>query len=306
VHRRQVTSPVRLGVLAAACLVAACGATSTVTTRPGTLTVVAAENTWGSIAMQLGGRFVTVSSIITNPAADPHEYEPTAPDARGFAEAAVVIENGAGYDAWAARLVAANPVAGRITVNVADTVGAHTTANPHFWYSPSDVERVAATITADYSRLDPAHAAYFAAANRRWRTAGLAGYHHAIAVIRHAYAGVSVGASESIFAPLAAALGLRLATPTGFLDAISEGTEPPLADRLTTQRQITDHAIRVWVYNTQNATPDVQRLTDQARSERIPITAITETLAPASATFQAWQTSQLASLAQALATATRR
>ena len=43
-----------------------------------TIRVVAAENFWGSIASQLGGDHVTVTSIITNPDTDPHDYEPTA------------------------------------------------------------------------------------------------------------------------------------------------------------------------------------------------------------------------------------
>jgi zinc/manganese transport system substrate-binding protein len=113
-----------------------------------------------------------------------------------------------------------------------------------------------------------------------------------------------VGASESIFAPLAQALGLRLLTPPSFLEAISEGTEPTAADKQTIDRQIASHAIKVYVYNSQNATPDVQAQVDAARTAGIPVTTITETLSPASVTFQAWQVSELAALQAALAKAT--
>src|SRR5947208_10499189 len=85
--------------------------------------VVAAENFWGSIAAQLGGDRVHVTSVISNPAADPHDYEPTARDARTFAGAQMAIVNGVGYDPWASRLVGANPVHGRVVLTVGDLVG---------------------------------------------------------------------------------------------------------------------------------------------------------------------------------------
>jgi len=98
-------------------------------------------------------------------------------------------------------------------------------------------------------------------------------------------------------------LGLRLVTPPTFLKAISEGTEPTAADKTTVDRQIADGLIKVWVYNSQNSTPDVKRITDAARKRGIPVTTITETLVPASASFQDWQSRQLQALAAALAQA---
>src|SRR5450755_1204920 len=72
------------------------------------LHVVAAENFWGSIATQLGGTKVDVESVITNPDTDPHDYDPSAADARDIANANVVIENGIGYDSWVSKLIAAD------------------------------------------------------------------------------------------------------------------------------------------------------------------------------------------------------
>jgi zinc/manganese transport system substrate-binding protein len=122
-----------------------------------------------------------------------------------------------------------------------------------------------------------------------------------ISTIKRRYHGVPVGASESVFAPLARALGLRLLTPPSFLKAISEGAEPTAADKTTIDRQIEDRQIRVWVYNSQNSTPDVNRITAAARKKGVPVTTITETLVPASAGFQQWQSHQLKALAAALA-----
>jgi zinc/manganese transport system substrate-binding protein len=274
--------------------------------RGGGLRVVAAENFWGSIAAQLGGSRVQVTSVITSPATDPHDYEPTAIDARTIAGAQMLIENGAGYDPWAAKLAAANPVHGRLVLDVGDLVGVKAGGNPHRWYSPGNVDRVIAAITADYAKLDPKNAAYYRQQKARFETHGLAQYKQLIATIRRRYHGVAVGASESIFAPLAQALGLDLITPASFLKAISEGTDPTAADKTTIDRQIARKQVRVWLYNSQNSTPDVTRITDAARKQGVPVTTITETLSPASARFQSWQVRQLRALAAALRRATGR
>ena len=209
--------------------------------------VVAAENFWGSIAAQLGGDRVQVTSIIANPATDPHGYEATAADARAIATAQYVIINGVGYDPWAPKLVDANPASGRKVLTVGQLVGVPDGGNPHRWYSPPDVEKVINQITADYKLLDPKGAGYFEQQRRRFETQGLARYHALIDQLKRSYAGTPVGASESIFAPLADALGLKLLTPAGFLNAISEGADPTAADKAATDRQITTRQVKAFV-----------------------------------------------------------
>jgi zinc/manganese transport system substrate-binding protein len=265
--------------------------------------VVAAENFWGSIAAQLGGSRVQVTSIIDNPATDPHDYEPTAADARTMATAKLVIENGIGYDPWAPKLLSANPVDGRVVLNVGDIVGIKTGGNPHRWYSPTNVQQVIDAIVADYKRLDKGDAAYFDQQKSRLENQGLAKYKSLIASIRQRFSGVPVGASESIFEPLAEGLGLKLLTPAGFMNAISEGTDPTAADRSTTDNQIRSKQIKLWVFNSQNSTPDVQRLTSEARAAGVPVATITETPVPATASFQDWQSRQLEAIQAALASA---
>jgi zinc/manganese transport system substrate-binding protein len=267
--------------------------------------VAAAENFWGSLAAQLGGDRVQVTSVITNPATDPHDYEPTAVDARAFAGAQMAIVNGIGYDPWASKLIAANPVKNRVVLDVGNLVGVHAGGNPHRWYSPANVQQVIAEIVRDYSRLDPQDAQYFARRKSQLETTGLRRYKSLIATIRRRFHGTAVGASENIFTPLAQALGLELVTPASFLKAISEGAEPTAAEKTTIDRQIARKQIKVWVFNGQNSTPDVTRLTDAARRKGIPVTTITETLTPAAATFEQWQVRQLKALEAALARAAR-
>ncbi|HEY0871531.1 MAG TPA: zinc ABC transporter substrate-binding protein, partial [Acidothermaceae bacterium] len=217
------------------------------------LHVVAAENFWGSIATQLGGARVDVQSIITNPDTDPHDYDPSAADARDIANANVVIENGIGYDPWVGKLIAADRPGDFQLVNVGDVVKVADGGNPHRWYNPTDVHSVIAAITAAYDAASPADAKYFAAQQKTLETTGLAQYTSLIDQIKTTYAGTPIGASESIFAMLAPALGLNLITPPTFLRAISEGTDPTSADKQTIDNQIKTHAIKVYVYNAQNA-----------------------------------------------------
>jgi zinc/manganese transport system substrate-binding protein len=301
----------RAGTLAAAALVLALALiTSACSTAQGAaqqggrvIQVVAAENFWGSIASQIGGQHVHVASIITNPNTDPHSYEPTASDARAIAGAQLVIENGIGYDPWAARLLAAGSSTQSV-LNVGSVVGVADGGNPHRWYNPADVQMVIDRLVADYGRLDPANKTYFARQRTRFDRIGLRSYHALITKIRQKYGGTPVGASESIFAMLAPALGLRLITPYSFLKAISEGGEVTGADKQTIDNQIRHHLIKIYVYNSQNVTPDVRAQLTEARAARIPVATITETLAPPQATYQAWQVRQLAGIQAALARAT--
>jgi zinc/manganese transport system substrate-binding protein len=290
-----------LFLLASMVVVAGCGGAGSASSDSGKLNVVAAEDFWGSIAAQIGGDRVEVTDIITNPSADPHDYEPSAEDARTMAGSQLAIVNGIGYDQWATQLLDANSDSGRTVLAVGDLLGLEDGDNPHQWYSPSSVQRVIEQIVADYKRSDPGHAAYFDARRRRFEESDLANYHRLIDQIRSQYAGTPVGASESIFEPLAPALGLRLITPEGFMDAISEGTEPTPADKATVDHQIADKQITIWIYNSQNATPDVQRLNEDAKAAGIPIATVTETLTPEGASFQAWMTRELEGLRAALA-----
>jgi zinc/manganese transport system substrate-binding protein len=300
---RRAAGPVALLVLA----LSACSTSPSRQASAGaaaTVNVVAAENFWGSLAEQLGGAHVKVTSIIDNPDADPHDYEPTAADARAVASARLVIMNGVGYDAWADKLVAANPAADRIVLNVGDLVGVKVGGNPHRWYSATDVRKVIDQISADYKRLDGADAAFFDRQHDTVVNTNLKDYFRLIDQIRTTYAGTPVGASESIFTPLAEATGLKLLTPESFLDAISEGGDPTAADKATVDDQIAHKRIKVYVYNSQNATPDVRAEVNAAKAAGIPVTTVTETLTPAGASFQDWQVAQLTALKRALAQAT--
>jgi zinc/manganese transport system substrate-binding protein len=284
-----------------------CSTTAKTTSAAGSSTVinvVAAENFWGSLAQQLGGSHVNVTSIINSPDADPHDYEPAAADGRTIAAAQLAIINGVGYDAWATKLADANKSSALTVLTVGDLVGAKVGDNPHRWYNPDNARQVIDQITADYKKTDPADAAFFDTQHTVVLNTNLKAYFDTIHQIKTNYAGTPVGASESIFAMLSPALGLKLLTPPGFLTAISEGSDPTAQDKQTIDNQIKTKQIKVYVYNSQNATPDVQAQVDEAKAAGIPVSTITETLTPAGASFQDWQVAQLDALKQALGRAT--
>jgi zinc/manganese transport system substrate-binding protein len=300
----------RLAALVAGAAVLAAAGCSTKAPSSGSsgssavINVVAAENFWGSLAEQLGGSHVKVTSIINNPDADPHDYEPTAADGRAIAAAKLAVINGVGYDEWATKLANTNAGAGTTVLTVGDLVGAKDGDNPHRWYNPDNVRKVIDQITADYKKIDPADAGFFDSQHDTVLNTNLKTYFDTIAQIKTNYAGTPVGASESIFAMLSPALGLNLLTPASFLTAISEGSDPTAADKATVDTQIKGKQIKVYVYNSQNATPDVQAQVNEAKAAGIPVTTITETLTPAGASFQDWQVAQLKALQQALGQAT--
>ncbi|MGH7870471.1 MAG: metal ABC transporter solute-binding protein, Zn/Mn family [Candidatus Dormibacteraceae bacterium] len=265
------------------------------------LNVIAAENFWGSIAGQLGGDRARVQSVVTDPNADPHEYESNTDDARAFAQADLVILNGAGYDSWADKLLQANPNRQRQVLTVADLLGKKEGDNPHFWYNPQWVVQVSSEITARLKRLEGANSGYFDRQQAALVNA-LKPYQNRIAEIRLRFAGTKVGATESIFVYLAQALQLDLISPPEFMNAVGEGNDPSAPSVVRFQNQLAQKQIKVLVYNLQTATEVTTNLKQQAVQQNIPVVGISETMQPETATFEGWQLSQLMMLEKALNT----
>ena len=263
------------------------------------IAVVAGENFWGSLASQLGGSKVIVQSVVTDPNADPHEYESSSADARAFADAKLVILNGAGYDTWGQKLLDANPSSGRRVLNVADVVGKKEGDNPHFWYSPGYVTRGVDRITAEYKALDAGDAGYFDQEHDQLMSS-LQPYLGEVAAIKQRFAGTPVGSTESIFVYMAAALGLDLTTPPEFMNAVAEGNDPPASAVATFQNQISREQVKVLVYNSQTTTEVTTNIRSLAASHHIRAVAVSETIQPPRLDFQEWQLGQMRALEAAL------
>jgi zinc/manganese transport system substrate-binding protein len=260
---------------------------------------VAGENFWGSIVSQLAGKAGSVTSIVTDPNADPHDYESSSDDARAFADADYVVLNGAGYDSWATKLLSGNPSSKRKVLNVADLLGKKEGDNPHFWYAPDFVSRVTEQVESDLKALDPADTVYFNV-QRQAFDAGMAPYRDRLAAIKTRFAGTPVAATESIFVYLGQHLGLNVISPPDFMQAVSEGNDPPAPSVAQFQTQITAKQARVLVYNLQTSTAVTTNIKKLAAQAEIPTTGVTETIEPPDTTFQQWFISELIQLQNAL------
>jgi zinc/manganese transport system substrate-binding protein len=278
---------------------ASCSAGSGPSSTDTVLRVVAGQNFWGSIGTQLGGERARVQSVVTDPNADPHEYESNTNDARAFASADLVVLNGAGYDDWGQKLLSASPNVNRRVLVVADLLGKKKGDNPHFWYSPQWVLRVADKITSELKALDPGDSSYFDQRRSAFGTA-LWPYEARLAEIKRKFAGVRIGATESIFVYMAQALGLDLISPPEFMNAVAEGNDPPANAVIDFQDQLSQKQVKVLVYNVQTATAVTTNIRHLAAAQDIPVVGVSETLQPETVTFQDWQLAQLIALENAL------
>jgi zinc/manganese transport system substrate-binding protein len=290
-----------LGILAFCLTATACTASGAASQSgsPRVVDVVAAENFWGSIVSQLGGSHVRVLSILTDPNADPHDYESSAADARAVATARLVVQNGVGYDDWMSKLLGAGPSSGRRILNIGAVLGKHPGDNPHLWYNPAYVTAAENRIEADLKALDPKDAAYFSA-RRHATDQAFAGVRAELASIKQADRGKPVASTESIFVYLAGYLGLRLISPPAFMNAVSGGNDPPAASVVEFQHQLTTGQAAALIYNKQTATALTTSIRALAAAHHVPVVGVSETIEPPAQSYERWFGSELSALAHAL------
>jgi zinc/manganese transport system substrate-binding protein len=257
------------------------------------VSLVAAENFYGDIAAQIGGPSVKVTSILSNPDQDPHLFEANASTAREIAAARVVILNGADYDPWMAKLLSASRSPGRQIINVAELMHRKTGDNPHLWYDPATMPILAKALGELFIRFDPDHRAQY-----EERVAAFQGslkpLNDKIATLRQTYAGTPITATEPVFGYMAAALGLKMRNER-FQLAMMNGTEPRASDIVAFQKDLTSHAVKLLIYNSQVSEDLTAKMRTIAQQSGIPVVGVTET-EPAGLSFQEWMLSQLTAL----------
>ena len=297
-YKYLLTITVSITIIALIAVVAI-NSKSTSGSRNTKIKVVAGENFWGSLVSQIGGDKVSVLSIVSDPNADPHEYESNTTDARAVSTANYVILNGAGYDSWGDKLLAASPSSTRVNLNVANLLGKKDGDNPHFWYSPSYVNIVINKMEENLAAIDPRDVGYFQN-NLIQLKASLSTYQSRISDIKDHYGGTKVAATEDIFAYLAQAAGLDLISPPQFIQAVAEGNDPPASSVVLFQQQLASNQVKLMVYNEQTVTPLTTNMKKLATDNNIPIVGVTETIQPPNTTFQDWMNSQTIDLLNAI------
>jgi len=274
------------------------GAIASSTNNSGTISIVAAENFYGDIAQQLGAGHVSVVSILSDPNVDPHEFESSIQNGVAVSKAQLVIENGADYDTWMDKLLAASPNPNRIVLTAAKVASNPLPDNPHLWYGIDNIQTIAQNITTDLEKLDSAHKADYDAALTKFQSS-LIPVQQKITEIKNKYDGTPVGLTETIFLYQTQPIGLNVLTPFEFEKAVAEGNDPPADSVVTANDQVTNHQIKVLIYNVQTVTPITTDLQNEAKQNNIPIVPVSETM-PAGKTYQSWMLDQLDDLEQAL------
>lgn len=284
-------------------MLAACSTAANIPTSgsSSSIPVVAAENFYGNIIQQLGGRYVSVTSLLNDPNVDPHQYESSIQSAIEVSAAKIVIENGDGYDTWMDKLLSAAPSGSRIVLTGYDIATHKLPDNPHVWYGIDNIQEIAQAMTDALSKVDAKDSAYFKH-NFQEFTQSLTAITQKMNQIKGKFAGTPVGLTETIYLYQALPMRLNVLTPFEFQKAIAEGNDPPANTVVTTNNEVAQHQIRVLIYNEQTVTPITTNLQNAATSEHIPIVPVTETM-PQGKTYQQWMVDQLAQLEQALGTA---
>jgi len=260
--------------------------------------VVAAENFYGDVVKQLGGSHVSVTSILSDPNADPHEYESSVPDAVAVSQADIVVENGLEYDTWMDKLLSASPNSNRQLL-VAGQIAAHPLPdNPHVWYGIDNMQGIASAITDSLKKSDPANASVFDN-NLQTFNNSLNPLLQKIGEIKSKYQGTPVGLTETIYLYQTQAMGLNVLTPYNFEKALAEGNDPSVADVNTTNQQVKNKQIKVLIYNNQTVTPITTNLENMATQLGIPVVQVSETM-PQDKAYQSWMLDQLNALEQSL------
>ncbi|MBV1697055.1 MAG: zinc ABC transporter substrate-binding protein [Hyphomicrobiales bacterium] len=263
----------------------------------GKIAVVAAENFYGDVARQVGGEQVAVTSIMSSPDQDPHLFEVSPTVIRQIAGAQIVVYNGADYDPWMAKLIAATPKSGRRAIVAAELLHRQPGDNPHLWYDPATMPAVAAAVAAALTAVDPAHANDYAARLKTF-LASLAPLNDRIARMRGKYAGVPVTATEPVFGYMADALKLKMRNERLQL-AIMNDTEPSIRDVAAFERDLKQRRVRVLFYNKQASNTLVRHLVEIARASSVAVVGVTETCPPG-VTYQEWMKNELDATERAL------
>jgi zinc/manganese transport system substrate-binding protein len=301
-----VALPLAAVLLASACSSSssspsAAGGSSTAAAASVTkITAIGAENEYADVISQVGGKYVQASSIMSNPNTDPHTFEASPAVAREITAAKLIVQNGVGYDDWATTIENADPSDGRQVINVQQLLGLpDSTPNPHLWYNPATMPKVAGAIAADLGQIDPAHAAYFKA-NAASFTASLSAWTGAIAAFKSAHPDTPVATTEPVADYMLQAAGTDNLTPFTFQADIMNGTDPSPQDTALQNSLFTQHKVKVFLYNQQVTDSLTESFIKLANENGIPVVGVYETMPTPGYTYQTWMEAEVNALNKAV------
>jgi zinc/manganese transport system substrate-binding protein len=297
--RRLRIVPLAAALLAGAAACSSATGGTAGTASAGTITAIGAENEYANVIQQIGGKYVTTQAVMSNPNTDPHTFEASPAVAREISQASLIVQNGVGYDSWANTIENADPNSSRKIIDVQKLLGLpDTTPNPHLWYNPSTMPKVAAAIAADLAAISPAHASYFKA-NAAAFTKSLAAWNTAIANFKAAHPGTTVATTEPVADYMLQAAGTTNMTPWAFQADIMNGNDPSPQDVSTERSLFTQHKVKVFLYNQQVTDSLTDSFISLAQANHIPVVGVYETM-PTGYDYQSWMQAEVTALDKAV------
>jgi len=301
--RTKYALPLISGGIALSLALVGCSTAAPPQKDDGLIQVVASTNVYGDIAKQIGGDRVSVTSIISDPAQDPHSYEADARVQLALSKADVVIQNGGGYDDFVDTLLkgANNP---KVVLLNAATISGYDQApetgvfNEHLWYDFPTVRKVVTKIESTLAKLDPKHASVFAAKGATF-SAAVSSLESSEAALKTTAVGEGAAITEPVPLYMLDALGLVNKTPKKFSAAIEEGTDVSPLVLTQTLALFSDHAVKLLAYNEQTSGPQTEQVLAAAKKAGVPTVPVRETL-PAGKDYIAWMTATLAAITASL------
>jgi zinc/manganese transport system substrate-binding protein len=287
-------------LLATACSSATADGNTGGTGSTATIQAIGAENEYANVIQQIGGKYVQVTAIMSNPNTDPHTFEASPAIAREISNASLIVQNGVGYDTWASDIEKAVPASSRKVVDVQQLLGLpDSTPNPHLWYNPTTMPKVATAIANDLAAIQPAHASYFKA-NAAKFTQSLTTWTQAIAAFKAAHPNTPVATTEPVADYMLQAAGADNMTPWAFQADIMNGTDPSPQNVAAEKALFTQHKVKVFLYNQQVTDTLTDSFIDLAHANGVPVVGVYETMPTPGYDYQTWMTAEVNALDKAV------
>lgn len=251
--------------------------------------IVTSVNFYAEVAKSIAGDKAEVSSIISSSSVDPHDFEPTAQDAKKVSDSSVAILNGGGYDSWFEKLTDNNKnitkIDGAKLLNLKDG------DNEHIWYNPEVMSKVADELTKVLTEKDSANKEFYEK-NRDSYKKELSKVTDKIKSLKEKANGKQVLTTEPVFEYAVDSLGFKTSDEVKKLaQATEEGNDPSPQDLKNIQEQIKSKKISLVINNVQTTNKTIEGLITLAEENKVPILNVTETQ-PDGKTYIEWMLDQ--------------
>lgn len=273
------------------------------------LQVVASTNAWGSVAEAIGGDLVEVTSLVEDPAVDPHTYESTPEDGLVVAESDLMVLNGGGFDQFAEQFAEQETELATIDAFALSGHGGHdheehaheddehghshgAGANEHVWYDMGTVASVAEAVADELGELEPESSEEFHN-NAASFTEEVNELEQRLTELGEAHPELTVLVTEPVPHYLLQTADLEDITPRDFQDAVEQGSDVPVAAQDEVNQVVANEQADVLINNPQSESPVTQQVVDDAETAGMPVVEITETVPSGATGYTGWVLDQL-------------